>query len=195
LLQGVKVFPQWHNLCIYEFENLSESRLIYCVFTGIFHSACRRHVLRICLRCRTVCKTIIPIGRPRRRRRPQQAWPVRVSLPVRPVRRITIRGLTVRGHTIRCFSVRSITIRRLAVRRLPVRSRTIRRFSSPVRRRVVLRYLPVRRQDFRFTVRLLPMREDMTAAPPCTSIYTIIPIPELPRQEMPLIYSYAQMIP
>ncbi|CAI6343438.1 unnamed protein product [Macrosiphum euphorbiae] len=57
---------------------------------SIFCSACRRHVLRIYLRCRTVCKTIVTISRPRRRRRPQQAWPVRFSLLDRPVRRITI---------------------------------------------------------------------------------------------------------
>jgi len=152
---------------------LSESRLIHCVSAGVFRPDRRRHVLRIRLRRRTACKTVVSISRPRRRR-PQQARPVRFALPDSPVRRIAVRGLALRRFAIRRFAVRGITVRGLFVCRVAVRGRTVRRFPSPVRRRLVVRYLPVRRQDFRFAIRLLPVREDtgrgggsaVTLAPP-----------------------------
>lgn len=127
-------------------------------FIDIFCCTRRRHLLRLlCLRRRTVCKTVVSIGRPcRRRRRPQQARPVRFALRGRAVRRVALRRITLRG-----FAVRSITVRGLALCRFSVRRRALRRISSPVRRSVVLRHLPSI-QDFRFTVRLLPVSGRLT---------------------------------
>lgn len=125
---------------------------MFSSFTGIFRCTRRRHLLRLlCLRRRTVCKTVVSIGRPcrRLRRRPQQARPVRIALRGRPVRRVALRRIALRG-----FAVRG-----LALCRFPVRRRALRRISSPVRRSVVLRHLPSL-QDFRFTVRLLPVNEE-----------------------------------
>lgn len=160
------------------FESRNRSRVFIDSFTachvystGVPCSVRRRRVLRVCSSRRTI-KTVLRVGRPRRRRRrPEQAWPVRFALRGRSVRCVPVRGcpvrcVPVRGLPVRGFAVRSLAVRRhvlrhfparlFAVRRLAVRGLVVRRSSSPVRRGLVVRHIP-RRQDFRLTVRVLPV--------------------------------------
>lgn len=144
--------------------------------TGINGRSARcRRVLRVrpSSRRRTATAQVArTVGRPRRSGRPEQARPVCFAVRGLPVRRFAVRRFAVCRFAVRRFAVHRFAVRRFAVRRFavrhfvrrfPVRVRTVRttavrRSASSVRRRPAVYRLPVRGQDVRFAVHLLPMR-------------------------------------
>lgn len=124
--------------------------------TGINGRSARcRRVLRVrpSSRRRTATAQVArTVGRPRRPGRPEQARPVCFAVRGLPVRRFTVRRFAVRRFAVRHF------VRRFPVRVRTVRTTAVRRSASSVRRRPAVYRLPVRGQDVRLAVHLLPMR-------------------------------------